>query len=85
MYIHNLPYGINSYAKPVIYSDDKTMLITANNLNDLQTKLNPTLNYVTTWILVTGLSLYIKRQIQLNLAQTISKMITSKLLIKIKL
>jgi hypothetical protein len=61
MYIYYLPYGINSYAKPVIYSDDKTMLITANNLNDLQAKLNSTLNYVTTWILVIGLSLNIKK------------------------
>jgi len=26
MYIHDLPYGINSYANPAIYSDDTTML-----------------------------------------------------------
>jgi hypothetical protein len=37
------------------------MLITADNLNDLQTKLNSTLNYVTTKILVNGLSLYLER------------------------
>jgi len=61
MYIHDLPYGINAYAKPIIYSDDTTVIITANNLNDLQTKLNSTLNYVTTWILVIGLSLNIKK------------------------
>jgi hypothetical protein len=61
MYIHDLPHGTNSYAKPVTYSDDTTMFITANNLNDLQTKLNSTLNYVTTWILVTGLFLNIEK------------------------
>jgi hypothetical protein len=60
MYIHDLPYGINSYAKPAIYSDDTTMLITADNMNDLQTKLHSTLNYMTTWILVNGLSPHIK-------------------------
>lgn len=38
MYIHDLPYGIKSYTKPVIYSDDTTMLIIANTLNDLQTQ-----------------------------------------------
>ena len=61
MYIQDLPYGINSYAKPVIYSDNTTMLITADNLNDLQTKLNSILNYVTTKIFVNGLSLYIEK------------------------
>jgi hypothetical protein len=61
MYIYDLPYGINSHTKPVICSDNTTMLITADNLNDLQTKLNSTpLNYVTTWILVNVLSLYIE-------------------------
>jgi hypothetical protein len=61
MYVHDLPYGINSNIKPVIYSDNTTMLITADNLNDLQTKLNSTLNYVTTKTLVNGLSLYIEK------------------------
>jgi hypothetical protein len=61
MYVHDLPYCINSYTKPVIYSYNTTMLITADNLNDLQTKLNSTLNYVFTKILVNGLSLYIER------------------------
>jgi hypothetical protein len=35
------------------------MLITANNLNDLQTKFNSTLNYMNEWFSVTGLSLNI--------------------------
>jgi hypothetical protein len=61
MYVHDLPYGINSYVKPVIYSDNTTMLTTADNFNDLQTKLNSTLNYVTTWILVNGLFLNIEK------------------------
>jgi hypothetical protein len=61
MYIQDPPYGINSYAKPVRYSDDTTMLITANNLNDLKTKLYSTLNNMNKWILVNGLSLNIEK------------------------
>jgi hypothetical protein len=40
IYISYLPYGINPYAKPVIYADDKSVLITANNLNDPQECVN---------------------------------------------
>jgi hypothetical protein len=47
------------YAKPVIYADDTSVLITANNLNDLQTKFNSTLNYMNEWSSVNGLSLII--------------------------
>jgi hypothetical protein len=36
IYINDLPYGINPYAKPVIYADDMSVLITANSFNDLQ-------------------------------------------------
>jgi predicted pyridoxine 5'-phosphate oxidase superfamily flavin-nucleotide-binding protein len=60
MYIHDPPYGINSYAKLVIYSDDTTMLIIVNNLNNLKTKLNSTLNNMNTCVLVNGLSLNIE-------------------------
>lgn len=45
--VHNLyyiPSGINHHAKPIICADDTNVLITANNLNDLQTKLFSTLN-----------------------------------------
>jgi hypothetical protein len=33
--INDLPYAINPYAKPVTYTDDTSVLTTANNLNDL--------------------------------------------------
>jgi hypothetical protein len=36
VYINDLPYGMSSYAKPIIYVDDMSTLITANSLNDLQ-------------------------------------------------
>jgi len=37
-YRNDIPYDINPYAKPVIYVDDMSVVIIANNLNDLQTK-----------------------------------------------
>jgi len=37
-YRNDIPYDINPYAKPVIYVDDMGVVITANYLNDLQTK-----------------------------------------------
>lgn len=44
IYINDLPY-----AKPVICMDDLSMVIAADNLNDLQTELNCTLNYMSAW------------------------------------
>ena len=51
----------NCYAKPVTYADHMSMLITANNMNGLQTKLNSTINYMTAWFSVDGLSLNIEK------------------------
>jgi hypothetical protein len=61
IYINDLLYGINADAKPVIYAEDMSMLITANNLNDLQTKFNSALNYMNEWFSVNGLSLDIDK------------------------
>jgi hypothetical protein len=36
MYIDDLPYGIYHTAKPVIYADDTSALVTARNINELQ-------------------------------------------------
>lgn len=44
IYINDLPY-----AKSLICMDDISMLIAADNLNDLQTELNCTLNYMSAW------------------------------------
>jgi hypothetical protein len=37
-YRKDIPYDINPYAKPVIYVDDMSVVITADSLNDLPTK-----------------------------------------------
>ena len=39
----------------------KKGLNTANNLNDLQTKLNPIINYMSAWFAVNGLSFNIEK------------------------
>jgi hypothetical protein len=52
---------MSPYIKPGIYADDMRMLITANNFNDLQTKVNFTLNYMNEWFSVNGLSLNIDK------------------------
>jgi hypothetical protein len=75
---------MSPYAKPVIYADDRSMLITANSLNGLKTKVSFTLNYMDERFSVTGLSLNIDKA-KVNLVQTIFTMISFKLLIKIRL
>jgi hypothetical protein len=37
-YRNYISYDVNPCAKPVIYVDDMSVVITANSLNDLQTK-----------------------------------------------
>jgi hypothetical protein len=39
IYVNDLPRSINQLARPVIYADDTSVLVTAKNLKDLQTKL----------------------------------------------
>jgi len=41
--------------------DDKSVLITANNLNDLPTKLISILNSMSAWFSVNGLSLHTEK------------------------
>jgi hypothetical protein len=38
IYINDFPLGINTYPKPVLFADDISVLITANNLSNLQTR-----------------------------------------------
>jgi hypothetical protein len=41
IYVNDLPCVINQCARPVIYADDTSVLVTAKNLNDLQIELTP--------------------------------------------
>jgi hypothetical protein len=57
IYVNDLPRGINQIARPVIYADDMSVLVTAKNLNELQIKVNSTLHYITDWFSFNGLTL----------------------------
>jgi len=82
IYINKLPNTINPHAKHEIYAGEISMLTIANNLNDLQIKLNSTINYMFAGFSVNGLALNTEKT-KLNLAQTIFKIIYSKSLINI--
>jgi mannose/fructose/N-acetylgalactosamine-specific phosphotransferase system component IID len=54
IYINDLSYGFKHWAIPVLYADDTSVLITANTINELQTKFN---YYMNAWFTDSGLSL----------------------------
>jgi hypothetical protein len=64
---------MNSYSNPLVLADGTSILITANNLEDLKMRYTPVLNHVSKWFLVTGLSLNILKTNVMKLF--ISKMI----------
>jgi hypothetical protein len=61
IYINDLPLGINIYSKPVLFADDVSILITANNLSNLQTRSLSMLTRMSTWFAANGLSLNIDK------------------------
>jgi hypothetical protein len=67
IYINNLPFGTNSYSSSVLFVDDKSVLITASNLSELQTKCTCLLNYLSKWFAVNGLTLNIEKTNALHL------------------
>ena len=46
IYVNDLPHSINKFASAVIYADDTRVLVSAKNLNDLQTKIDSTLHHI---------------------------------------
>jgi hypothetical protein len=48
-------------AKPVIYADDTSVLLTAKNYEELKTKINCTLDYKTGWFSANGLILNMEK------------------------
>jgi hypothetical protein len=61
IYINDLPYGFNNGAKFVLYADNTSVLVTANDNTELQLKLHPTLNNISNWFTINGLSLNIEK------------------------
>jgi mannose/fructose/N-acetylgalactosamine-specific phosphotransferase system component IID len=56
IYINDLSFHINSDSKLVLFADDTSVIITASNLNDLQTKAEHTLIQMNEWFAANGLT-----------------------------
>jgi len=61
IYVNDLPHSINKFASPIIYADDTSLLVSANNLKNLQTKIAFTLHYISDWFSVSGLTLNMEK------------------------
>jgi hypothetical protein len=61
IYINGILYGLYHTAEPVIYADDTSALITARNTKALQIKAKITLEYMSKWFLINGLTLNIEK------------------------
>ena len=61
IYLNDLPYSFHQEDKPVIYTDDTSVLLTANNEAELKNKMNHVLDYMTEWFLVNGLALNMEK------------------------
>jgi hypothetical protein len=59
--LNDLPYGLHQGNKPVIYADDTSVLITANNEAQLKNKINYALDYMTGWFSANGLALNMEK------------------------
>jgi len=67
IYINDLQFGINIDSRPVLFADDTSVLITANDINELQTKSTFKLNCMSKRFAVNGLSLNIQKTNALHL------------------
>jgi len=61
IYLNDLPYGLHQGATPVIYADDTGVLLMARNDEELKTKINCTLDYMTGWFSANGLALNMEK------------------------
>ena len=59
--MNDLPCGLHQGAKPVIYVDDTSVLLTAKNDEELKIKINCTFDYMIGWFLANGLALNMRK------------------------
>ena len=57
IYINDLPKTINDIAKPILFSDDTTILITSPNKRDFELKVTTVLNCINEWFNTNQLSI----------------------------
>jgi hypothetical protein len=61
----NEPCGLHQGAKPVIYADDTSVLLTAKN-DELKTKIICMLDYMVGWFSANGLALNMEKTSIMN-------------------
>jgi len=61
IYLNDLPCGLHQGAKPVIYADDTSVLLTAKNDEELKIKINCTFDYMIGWFSANGLTLNMRK------------------------
>jgi hypothetical protein len=61
IYLNDLPYGFQQGSKPVIYADDTSVLLTANDDSELKNNINYALDYMTEWFSANGLILNMEK------------------------
>jgi hypothetical protein len=59
--LNDLPCGLYQGAKPVIYADDTSVLLTAKNDEELKIKVNRMLDYMIGWFSANGLALNVEK------------------------
>ena len=60
LYINDLPQ-VSKLARYIFYADDANIIITAENYEDLRTKVSGVLNLIDSWVVKNGLKLNIKK------------------------
>jgi mannose/fructose/N-acetylgalactosamine-specific phosphotransferase system component IID len=61
IYLNDLPCRLHQGAKPVIYADDTSVLLTARNDEELKIKINGALDYMIGWFSANRLTLKIEK------------------------
>jgi len=64
--VNDLPRSVNKFASPVIFAGDTSVLVSAKNLKDLQTKIDSTLHHISEWCLFNGLTLNMEKTNMIN-------------------
>jgi hypothetical protein len=61
IYLNDLPKELHQKARPVIFADDTNVLLMAKNDEELKSKINCTLDYMTGWYSANGLTLNMEK------------------------
>jgi hypothetical protein len=64
LYFSDLPLGINTDSKFLLFEDDTSVLVSGTNIQKLQTKSIIALNYINNWLMRNGLSLNLKKKLK---------------------